>query len=109
MTHERFLASEERTSTSGKMNSTIDYAADASFGPQYGSRFDFTLKFEAAILALLPATLLVATTPVFLFLTFSKTEIVASGWLLWSKLVSVSAWLSRLSSRLMLFRLPPLR
>lgn len=64
---------------------------DQSFGPQYGDRFDFTLRFEHIIFTILPATVLIAAYPILLYQYTRKSIVVGRGWSLYAKLVSFSA------------------
>lgn len=64
---------------------------DNSFGPQYGHQFDFTLRFEHLIFTILPASLLIAAIPVLIYHYTRKPAVISRGWLLYAKLVSLSA------------------
>lgn len=67
---------------------TVEIANDNSFGPQLGSKFDLTVLFEDTILTILPASLLIATSPIY-FLYYSKLPIyISASTLLYAKLVS---------------------
>lgn len=66
----------------------LDLQGDRAFGPRFRDKFDFTLEFEHTILSILPASLFLAGVPIFFFLHNHSPNIVLSGKLLWTKLVS---------------------
>lgn len=70
------------------MSPWFEAASDHAFGPQFKDKFDFTLKFEHTILAIVPATIFVAAAPVFFFLYQNSPNVVRPGKLLLVKLVS---------------------
>lgn len=59
-----------------------------TFGPQLGAQFDFTLLFEDTILTILPASLLIATCPLYILHYLKQPVYVSGGFVLWTKLVS---------------------
>lgn len=65
-------------------------AADRSIGPQFQSKFDFTLLFEDVFLTILPSAILVIACPFYFFQNFQKAVVADAGWLLWAKLVRAS-------------------
>jgi len=67
-------------------NTTV-WAGGDSFGPQVGTRFDFTLLFEHTILASLPASLLLFVCPLYLTQFLRKPVSFRHGLHLWTKLV----------------------
>ncbi len=60
---------------------------DETFGPQYGSWFDFTLRFEQSALGILPTGLLVAAAPLFFYVYKRGPAYARAGTTLWIKLV----------------------
>lgn len=66
-----------------------DLANDNSFGPQLGSKFDFTLLFEHAILTLVPTVLLIAACPFYVCFKRNDKIQVKRGKLFWGKVVSI--------------------
>lgn len=65
-------------------------SSDQDFGPNLGTIFDFTLAFDQSILNILPSSILVLATPLFLQYYRSQTQVILSSALLWSKLVSTT-------------------
>lgn len=65
----------------------VNTTADNAFGPQLPLHFDFTLLFEHAIFTILPSSLLIAASPLYLYRLVRKPVCVRSGLLLWTKLV----------------------
>lgn len=63
-------------------------SSDDSFGPQLGSRFDFTLLFDHTILSILPSGLMILVAPFLIFYYRRQTEVILPGALLWFKMVS---------------------
>lgn len=66
------------------MNETED---GLSFGPQLNGHFDFTLLFEQSILTILPASLFLGISPLYIGRLFRRPARVRPGVLLWIKLV----------------------
>lgn len=60
--------------------------SDSSFGPQWGTSFDLTLTFENWFLTVLPASILILLTPIYVFHYLKQPVACLSGPLLWSKL-----------------------
>lgn len=63
---------------------------DASFGPHFKGRFDFTLRFEHLILTILPMIILILLTPIYLH-RLSLRTLTRSGYLLYVKLSIIGA------------------
>ncbi|KAH8198816.1 hypothetical protein TruAng_007039 [Truncatella angustata] len=63
------------------------WAGDDTFGPQIGTRFDFTLFFEHTILTSLPASLLLFVCPLYLTRFLRRPVFFKHGLLLWTKLI----------------------
>lgn len=53
-------------------------ADDGVFGPQYGQEFDFTMVFDNTILAIIPAVLMIAACPAYVFAYFGKAPVTTS-------------------------------
>lgn len=70
---------------------SVNTSDDSSFGPQSGSRFDFTLKFEDTILTILPTAILLVFTPFYLRHYYKLPVISAKDPALWVKHVSETA------------------
>lgn len=64
-------------------------ALDNLFGPQWGSVFDFTLAFENWIVTLLPAALIIITTPIYAIAFLKKPVLCFVDGLFWAKLVRI--------------------
>lgn len=64
---------------------------DNLFGPQYGDKFDFTLRFEHIIFTILPASILITAFPVLLYQYTQKPVVIGRSWSLYAKLVSFIA------------------
>lgn len=62
-------------------------ADDNSFGPQYGTSFDFTLLFESIIFTIIPTVLFIGASPFHILHYHSKPPVAARNGLLWSKMV----------------------
>ena len=60
---------------------------DNSFGPQYGSAFDFTLLFNDAILTIVPTALLITACPFYIYAKRQDAVKVERGGVFWAKLV----------------------
>ncbi|KAK5996562.1 ABC multidrug transporter B [Cladobotryum mycophilum] len=71
----------------------VNASADKSFGPQLPHKFDFTLLFEQTILSILPSTLLIVASPIYVYHLLRKPVCVRSGLLLWAKLAVAVALL----------------
>lgn len=61
--------------------------SDNSFGPQYGSTFDFTLLFNDAILTIVPTALLISACPFYIYAKRQRAVKVERGGVFWAKLV----------------------
>lgn len=61
---------------------------DSSFGPQWGISFDLTLTFENWFLTVLPASILILSTPIYVSYYLKQPVACLSGPLLWSKLAA---------------------
>lgn len=61
---------------------------DGAFGPQLGSRFDFTLLFDHAIIAIAPTIALIAACPLYVYFRHRDPVQVNRDALFWMKLVS---------------------
>ena len=59
-----------------------------AFGPRAGSGFDFTLKFDDAVLNILPSVLMICATPIFIVHYKKQKQVILASALLWYKLVS---------------------
>ncbi|KJZ71929.1 hypothetical protein HIM_08685 [Hirsutella minnesotensis 3608] len=70
------------------MASTVNATSDASFGPQLADEFDFTLLFEQTILSILPDSLFITASPIYLAHLLRKSICARSGILLWVKLTT---------------------
>ena len=61
--------------------------SDASFGPQVGGEFDFTLVFEHSILSIGPSSVLLAASALRIAVLTRRRPSFEAGTLLWTKLV----------------------
>lgn len=61
----------------------------ASFGPQFGDKFDFTIVFSNTILTALPAALMIAAGPIYMLSYRKATAVTSKRGLLWAKMVSL--------------------
>ncbi|OAA69111.1 ABC transporter, transmembrane domain, type 1 [Cordyceps fumosorosea ARSEF 2679] len=64
---------------------------DDSFGPRLLGHFDFTLLFEHTMLHILPGSIVIFATPLYIYTLVNATAIVRSGYLLWIKLAAAIA------------------
>ena len=71
---------------------TTAMGSDDSFGPQLGSKFDFTLLFDHTILSILPSGLMILLAPLFIFYYRRKPEVILPSALLWFKMVRFRDW-----------------
>lgn len=62
-------------------------ADDNRFGPQYGQQFDFTMVFSNIVLTIVPAALIIAASPAYIFAGFGKPPMTAKKGPLLRKLV----------------------
>ena len=60
---------------------------DDSFGPQFGSAFDFTLLFDHSVLTIVPTVLLITACPLYLYVRHRNPIQVDRDNLFWAKLV----------------------
>lgn len=60
---------------------------DNSFGPQYGSSFDFTLLFDHSIFTIVPTVLLITACPLYVYFRRHDAVEVERGPLFWAKMV----------------------
>lgn len=75
-------------------SATIDATAtktvpgnDNSFGPQYGTSFDFTLLFDHSMFTIVPTALLITACPLYIWFRRRDAVQVERGRLFWSKMV----------------------
>lgn len=61
---------------------------DASFGPQFGQAFDFTMVFNNSILAILPSLVMILASIVYIFWYQKKPAVTRKRDLFWIKAVS---------------------
>lgn len=61
--------------------------SDNGFGPQLGSRFDFTLRFEQSILGIAPNALFLVLAPCYIYSYMRRPACARNGIFLWAKLV----------------------
>lgn len=61
---------------------------DASFGPQFGEKIDFTIVFGNTILTAIPAALMIAAAPIYMLSYRKATAVTSKRGLLWAKMVS---------------------
>lgn len=64
---------------------------DSSFGPRLLNRFDFTLVFEHSMFYIVPASIMIFSTPYYAYKIVRGTPVVRSGILLWLKLACAAA------------------
>lgn len=60
---------------------------DISFGPQYGSSFDFTLLFDHSMFTIVPTALLITACPLYMWFRRRDALQVERGRLFWTKMV----------------------
>ncbi|OAR02511.1 hypothetical protein LLEC1_06553 [Akanthomyces lecanii] len=80
---------------------------DEAFGPQYGSSFDFTLRFEQSALGILPTGLLVAATPLFFHVCRRRPAYARAGTTLWIKLAAALVLFALEITSLVIYRRIP--
>ncbi|KAK2594831.1 hypothetical protein QQS21_007459 [Conoideocrella luteorostrata] len=78
-----------------------------SFGPQLWGQFDFTLMFEHTILTILPTSILIIASLVYLLCRFNSPVYVSGGFLLWAKLAVIAALLGVEIASLVLWSIVP--
>lgn len=88
------------TALAAAVNSTVTTIAkgsDNSFGPQYGSSFDFTLLFNDTVLTIVPTVLLITACPFYLYYKRQRDIQVERDGAFWGKLVCFALPSSRSS------------
>lgn len=63
-------------------------AYDNAFGPGFADQFDFTIVFENSFMAIVPAVVLLAGTPVYIAHYWKKDAVADRAPLYWAKQVS---------------------
>lgn len=69
---------------------TIYRGNDGSFGPQYGSTFDFTLLFDHTIFTIVPTVLIIAACPLYIYFRRRNPVEVERDALFWTKQATAS-------------------